>query len=113
MKAENFSLDEYKPSTDDVSEYLSREDTPADHKMSPSDSAIERRQKAKREKGSDTSVSVDKDPSDQTHHMTEITDPEGRESVTQRVNKRKTGETVTPSAQELADPRDSDNPEHW
>ena len=105
MSEDYFSLDDHEPATDDVEEYLNREDTPIDYKKSSADGAIEHRQKNKRE---GAGVINDTPPSEQTHHMTEITDGNGRETVTQNVQEKRHGEVST----QVSEP-DPDDPANW
>lgn len=89
----DLNLDGYEEQHHSVEHYLDSDESPIDYKMSPSDSAIERRQKNKR--GRTMGNSVAKDPSDQTHHQTKIADPGDWESVSQRVNERRNGKVHT------------------
>jgi len=91
--SETFSLDEYSPEHDDVAEYHARDDTPFDHKMSPENAAIERRQKSKGEKGHGAIGTAPK--SDSNRHMTKLEDPEKRKTVSDRVRNRRHGKPHT------------------
>jgi len=103
--SDHFSLDDYEPEYDDVSEYHEDEDTPFDYKKSPADGAIEHRQKAKGEKGTATSTAP---KSDSTHHMTEMEDPENRKSISERVNNRREGK-----AHRKIESDDNNDPANW
>lgn len=97
-------LESYDSDYDDVDEYLSDEDTPIDYKKSAAKGAIEHRQKNKR---NGSGVINDTPPSEQTNHMTKITDGEGRETVTQNVNNKRHGKPHTKIEQERSnDPAD-------
>ena len=105
--SETFSLDDYDPDYDDVEEYHERDDTPFDHKMSPEDSAIERRQKSKGEKGHGATGTAPK--SDSNRHMTKLEDPDKRKSVSERVTNRRHGKAHT----RVEEPTPGDDPANW
>jgi hypothetical protein len=64
------------------------EETPIDYKKSPADSAIDRRQRSKAEKGRNASSGTGHDsPSEQTE-ISKVAEG-SRKSVTQRVNNRR------------------------
>lgn len=102
---DTFSLDDYEPEYDDVSEYHNDDDTPFDHKKSPADGAIEHRQKAKGEKGNGTSTAPSNDA---THHQTSLEDPEKRKSVSERVNNRREGKAHRNVSED-----DNNDPANW
>lgn len=100
--SDHFSLDDYDPEYDSVSDYHGDDDTPFDHKKSAADGAIEHRQKNK-------TASMPAPASENNSHMSKLEDPEDRESVSKRVNDRRSGEVHHPDEQETH----SNDPADW
>lgn len=102
MSEEYFSLSDYESNGQSVQEYKRDEETP--HTLSSSESAIQRRQEAKGEKGHRARSTAPE--SKQVHHQTELQDPDDWKSVSERVNQRKHGKPPKPKTPD--DPADWD-----